>query len=84
MPTEFGDPSYPGLGTAGVQSQGYVEKIGFSQSQPQFSPTNTNIHPNCNKKSLVGTLGYMLAEFNDPRYLGLITAGVQSQGYVSR
>ena len=26
MPTEFGDRSYPSLGTAGVQRQGYVEK----------------------------------------------------------
>ena len=84
MPTEFGDPSYPGLGTAGVQSQGYVEKMGFSRSATPFSPINTIIRPNCNGKSLVRTLGYMPAEFGDPSYLGLVTAGVQSQGSVSR
>ena len=33
MPAEFGDSSYPGLGTAaGVKSGGYVEKMGFSLS----------------------------------------------------
>ena len=36
MPTKFGDPSYPGLGTAGVQSQGYVEKWGFRDAKPHF------------------------------------------------
>ena len=84
MPTEFGDPSCPGLGTAGVQSQGYGEKMGLSPSETPLSPINTNIRPNCNEKSIVGTLGYMPAEFGDSSDLGFDTAGVQSQGYVSQ
>ena len=66
MPAKFGDPSYPGLGTAGVQSQGYVEKIGFCEAKTRFSPINSNISPTCDRKSLVATLGYMPAEFGDP------------------
>ena len=30
------------------------------------------------------SLGFVPAEFSDPSYLGLVTAGVQSQGYVFR
>ena len=81
MPAEFGDPSDPGFGPAGVQSGGYVEKAGFSLSDIPKVPYQ-QLHPtNCNRKSLVG---YMPAKFGDPSCLGLVTAGGQRQGYVSR
>jgi len=66
MPAEFGDPSYPGLGTAGVQSQVYGEKMGFCEAKTRCSPINSNTSPTCDIKSLVATLGYMPAEFSDP------------------
>ena len=33
---------------------------------------------------LVGTLGYMPAEFSDLSNLGLVSAGIQSRGYVEK
>ena len=84
MPAEFSDPSYPGLGTADAQSQGHAEKMGFCEAKTRFSNININIRPTCDRTSLVGILGYTPAEFCDPSSLGLVTAGVQRQGYVSR
>ena len=64
--------------------EGTLKKLGFREAKAQYSPINGNTRPNCNGKSLAWTLGYMPVKFGDPTYLGLVTAGVQSQGYVSR
>jgi len=66
MPAEFDDPSYPGLGTAGVQSRGYIEKMCFAKRKPNIPLSNGNIRPNYNGKSLTWTLGYMHAKFGYP------------------